>query len=144
MGIEVYVAGPEDKATAQLERIFAQFVLRVPGSFCSRPRVAIVGAEHVKEGTDAEFDGAVCDAVSIDQQRECNSSVRSKNARVLHVTEAYGGSPDAFDLKPLFPLAQLRDMLTAKYSTIVPQKRHHARHAGPKRAQSNPFSVAVR
>jgi len=67
MPVDVNVARPEDKATSQLEWVFAQFVLRVSRSFCARPRLAIVRAEHVKNGTDAEIDGTIGNAVGIDE-----------------------------------------------------------------------------
>jgi hypothetical protein len=134
MGVDVHIPRPKDEATSQLERVFTQLVLGVTRSFCARSSFAIVRAEEVKKGAGAEVDGAVGNAIGVEQQRKRNSGVRTKNARVLHVAEAYGGNAGSFELKSFFALAQLRDMLTAKHSTVVTQKRHHARRTGPQRA----------
>ncbi len=97
----------------------------------ARPRFAILRTENGKNRTDAQIDGAVGNTIGVNQQRERDSGVLTKNARVVHVAEAYGSNAGPFELKSLFALAQLRDMLTAKHSTVVPQKRNHARDAGP-------------
>jgi hypothetical protein len=63
-----------------------------------------------------------------------NSRVLTKDVRVLYVAEAYGSQTRPFEVKSHFALAQLRDVLAAKHSAVVPQKRNHARHARPQRA----------
>ena len=143
MRVDINVARPEDKATSQLEWVFAQFVLRVSRSFCARPRLAIVRAEHVKNGTNAEIDGAIGNSIGVDQQWERNSRVRTKNARVLRVAEAHSSNAGPFELKSLFSLAQLRDMLAAEHSTIVTEKGYHAWSAGPERSQAHLFPLGV-
>ena len=143
MRVDIDVAGPEDEAAAQLERVPPQLVLRVPSSFCARPRIAIVRAEHVENGTDAEIDGTIGNAIGVDQQWECNSRVRTKNARVLRVAEAHSSNAGPFELKSLFSLAQLRDMLAAEHSTIVTEKGYHAWSAGPERSQAHLFPLGV-
>jgi len=55
-------------------------------------------------------------------------------ARVSGITHADNRQPRSLGPEFLFMLAQLRDVLTAEDSTIVPQEDHHRRPVRPQRA----------
>jgi len=144
MGVAVDVAGSKDEAASQLQGILAELVLTMPSGKRAGSRLAVLGTKDGKNRAHAEIHGAVGHPIGVDQQGECNSGVFTKDTRIFHVTEAYGSDPGAFELKSFFAFAQLRDVLPAEYSAIVPQKGHYARHAGPERAEPHWFPVAVR
>jgi hypothetical protein len=50
----------------------------------------------------------------------------------------------AFLLELTFKFAQLRDMLSAEYSTVVTKKDHHGRSALPQRSEPRWLAVDVR
>ncbi len=127
VGIKVHVAGSEDEGPPQLEWVPAELVLPVAGSLRACPRGVVIGAQKVEHRSDAEIDGAVGDSIRVDQERESNAGVLAEDASVLHVAESDGGNPGAFELEAFFSFAQLRDMLAAEDSTVVPEKRNHAR-----------------
>src|SRR5258708_13118486 len=91
----------------------------------ARPRFAILRTEDGKNRTDAQIDGAVGNTIGVNQQRERDSGVLTKNARVVHVAEAYGSNAGPFELKSLFPPPQLHDMPTPKPPTVIPQQPNH-------------------
>jgi hypothetical protein len=43
-----------------------------------------------------------------------------------------------------FVLAQLRDVLAAEDSAVMPQKSHYRRGFGPNRSQSDPITFRIR
>jgi hypothetical protein len=142
MDEDVDIPRPKNKTPAQLEGILANLMLPVPSGNGARPRLAILRTENRKNGANPKIDGLVGNTVDINQQRERDASVLTENARIRDVAKADGGNTGALEMKSLFPFAQLRDMLAAKQSPVVAQKRHHTRIAGPQR--SKPYGLTLR
>jgi len=143
MAVTIYVARSEDKAAAQLEGILSQLMLPM----ATRPRPVagrlVFAAEHMHQIRVAQTRGAVCLALLVDQQGERNSTVLAKLARVVGVAESYGRQIGSLLAEGLLVCAQLRDVLTAEDSTVVPQENHHGRLALPKRAEADAAAVGI-
>jgi len=82
-------------------------------------------------------------ALRVHQERKRDAGVLAKEAGVVPVAKSDGGEPRPFFLEGLLMFAQLRDVLTAEHSTIVPQKHKHRRAVGPQRAELNRTVVRV-
>jgi len=139
----VNVAGSEDEAAAELQRIFAQLVLAVAAGFGALAGFEVVFAEEMQKGCLLEFQSPVGFAVAVNQQREFDARIFAKGIRVIPATEADGDQPGAFLFEFLLVVAQLRDMLTAEDSSIVAEEYDDRRAAGPERAQSLWLPVGV-
>jgi hypothetical protein len=144
VNVKVNVAGREDEASSQLEGVFPQLVLPVARSLCAGPRHAVIVPQEVQQRTDSKVDGAIRNSIRIDQEREVDARVFPEQASVLHVAQSNRSNPGALELESFFSFAQLRDMLAAEYSTVVPEKRDYAGCASPQGAQTNLLPVAVR
>ncbi|HEX5434736.1 MAG TPA: hypothetical protein VFY05_10900, partial [Candidatus Angelobacter sp.] len=68
----------------------------------------------------------------------------AEQAGIIDVAQADGGKAGAALLKLLKVLAQLRDMLRAENSTIVPEKDDHRRRVGPQGTEMHRFAIDVR
>jgi len=142
--VQIAIAGSEDEACSELERIFPVPVLAVSAALGASPRFRVLLAQEMKQVRGFQFRGAVSGAFGIDQEREGDAGFLAKQARVVHVAEAdcrQRGS-GLFELAFLF--AQLRDMLAAEDSTVVPQKNYHGGILLPKRAETNLTSTCFR
>jgi hypothetical protein len=143
MRVQIYVPRSEDKGASELKRVLPQLVLPTTRRYGTCPSLAIVFPEELEHRADTKIDGAVGTAIGVDQQRKCNPRLLAKDARVFHIAEPHSGNTGAFELESLFPFAQLRDMLAAEHSTVMAQKRHHTRRAGPQRTQPNLLPVGI-
>ena len=85
----------------------------------------------------------VSDAIRINQQGESNSSIFSEDARIFLVAQANGGYVRTFQVKALFAFAQLRNMLAAEDSTIMPQECNYARRICPQRSEANLLAFRI-
>jgi hypothetical protein len=110
------------------------------GAFACR---GVVFAQEVEQGSFAQLDGFIGFAFLVNQERKIDLGIFTELAGVVSVTEAYGDQFRALLLKVLFVLAQLRDMLAAKNSTVVSKENHNGRTGGPERTQANWLSVNV-
>jgi hypothetical protein len=62
----------------------------------------------------------------------------------MTITQSDGGKRSTFLAEGQLTLAQLRDVLAAKDSSIMPQEYDYAGTAGPQRAKSNLLTVGIR
>ena len=65
---------------------------------------------------------AVRPALLVDQEGECDPGLLAERARVLAVAEPDRRQPGARSAEGLLVLAQLRDVLPAEDSTVMPQE----------------------
>jgi hypothetical protein len=61
----------------------------------------------------------------------------------MAVAQSNGGKSGSFVAEGLLVFAQLRDVLAAKNSPVVPQKNQNGRSPGPQRAKTNVSPIAI-
>jgi hypothetical protein len=118
--------------------------LAVPSRLSSSPRLDIIAAQEVERVCRFQSCGPIGAAFSIHQQRKLYPSFLSESAGIIHVTEADGsqGGPCALEL--VLVLAQLRDVLTAEDSAVMPQEDNHRGMVLPRRAEANVTAAGFR
>jgi hypothetical protein len=144
VGEAVHIAGAEDEAAAELKRVLAQAVLAESGGVGEFARGLVVAAEDVQQIAGAESRGAIGFALRVHQQRKTDSRLFAENVCVVRVAQADGGEPRMFFFEGRFVFAQLRDVLAAEHSAVVPQKHQHCRSVRPQRTELNGTFVRVR
>lgn len=82
--------------------------------------------------------------LAVNQKGECDSSLLTKDLGVVCVAQANGGQPSPSIAECWFVVAQLRDVLAAEDSSVVPKEGNHCGLVGPKRAESDRPSFRVR
>ena len=80
----------------------------------------------------------------VNQQRKGDPGIFAEPAGVVHITQADRRQPHSPLFKLLLMRAQLRDVLAAEDSTVMPQKRDHRRPLLPQGAQADRVPVCVR
>ena len=143
MRVKVAIAGSEYEAPSQLEGIPAELVLSmaVPaGAFAGG---GVIAPKKVEQRGAAQSGDAIGVAFLIDEQRECDSGFFSEEAGIVLVAQSDCGDAGAFTLEISLVLAQLRDVLAAEDSAIVPQKGQHRRGFGPNRSQPDLIPLRI-
>src|SRR5579872_744126 len=82
-------------------------------------------------------------ALFVDQQRKGDARFFTKHSRVVAVAQSNSRKPCALVSKRLLVFAQLRDMISAKDSSIVPKKNQLGRLPRPQRAKTNFLPIAI-
>jgi hypothetical protein len=139
----VHISRAEDKASAELEWIFAEFVLVMTRSAGPFAADGIVFAKKMEQICRAEFRGSIRLALVVDQKRELDSCLLAKHSSVVGITEADGRKRSSFIPEGLFVFAQLRDMLAAKNSSVMAKKDERRGAAGPERPEPDFPSIGV-
>ncbi len=140
----IRVSGAEDKASPELKWIFPQFVLmmaRRPRAFSAR---GVILAQKMQQVCRPEPGNSVSPALFVDQQRKRDAGLLAEHARVMAISQSDGGKRSTFLAEGLLPFAQLRDMLAAEDSSVVPQEYDYGGTAGPQRTKSNLLAVGIR
>ena len=117
----------------------------LPMSTQPRPvaRGLVLAPQHVQKVRVTQPGGPVSQAFLVDQQREPNPRLLLEQARVVRVAQPDGRQVGAPLAEGMLVCAQLRDVLAAEDSTIVPQEDHHRRLPLPKRAEADFASIRV-
>jgi hypothetical protein len=139
----IHVAGAEDEAPAELERILAQSVLAMARG--SRPPAScrILTAKQVEKGSCAKVCGAICLPPLVNQEREVDARFFAEKACVVGVAEPNSRQVRASVSKCLRVLAQLRDVLAAEDSTVVSEEDDDRRAFAPQRPEAHLAAFAV-
>jgi len=119
---QIAIAGSEDEAGPELERIFSEAVLAVACRLGTRSCFGIVAAQQMKQVPRFQFRNSIGGPLGIDQQRERDTGFLAKQAGIIQVAQSNRRQPGSGLLKLVFVLAQLRDMLAAEDSAVVPQE----------------------
>jgi len=82
-------------------------------------------------------------AFFIDEKRELDARFLAEELGIAGIAKANYGQMRAFFLELGFKFAQLRDVLSAEYSTVMPKKDHHGRSALPQGAEPGWLAVDV-
>jgi hypothetical protein len=141
--VQVAIAGSKDESSAELKRILAQLVLAMALRPCPLAGGSVVAAKEVEEIGDAQSGGAVGGAFFIDKQGKRDPGLFAKEAGVDPVAQADGDDAGSLAAEFGLLLAQLRDVLAAENSSIVPQKGHDRRHFRPDRSQRDWIVVDI-
>src|SRR5258707_9035627 len=139
----VGIARAEDKAPSKLKRIPPRFVLAMAG--CPRPcsRCGVVAAKQMQQVRGFQFCGSISQPLLVDQQRKRDPGFLAEKPRVLAVPQSDGGQSGALFPEGFLVLAQLRDVLTAENSAVVPQKNKHRGPARPQKTENYFPSIAT-
>ena len=121
----------KNEAASQLKGMQSEMVLTMAGRMGVLAALEIIAAKNVKQVGDAQVGDGVRLAMFVDKQREVDSRFFPENARIVAVAKADGREGGAFVEEDLLVFAQLRDVLTAKNSSIVAKKNEDHRLALP-------------
>jgi hypothetical protein len=125
--VAIHVAWPEDEATAQLKWILPQLYLPESPGLRALPRPCVVRTKQVQKIGGFQACCSIGEPFFIDQQGEFDSRFFPEQRGVARITQANGGQVSALALELSLVLAQLRDVLAAKDSTVMAKKNDHSR-----------------
>lgn len=131
MDKEIFISGREHKASAELQRIFSQAMLFVACRFGAIAGVYVVSTQKMEQGSMPQSDSFISERLVVDQEREVNAVFFAEEPGVAHITQANHGEAGAFLFELFFEFAQLRDVLSAEDSTVVPEENQHRGPAFP-------------
>jgi len=138
------VARPEHEASAQLKGVLPWRVLPMPGGTRARSTHRVLSSHDMQQVGRAEAGCSIRLSVFIDQQRKGDPRLVAKRPRILATAKSDGGYSSALLPECVLVSAQLRDMLPAENSPIVPQEHEHDWVGRPERAEPCLGAVAVR
>jgi hypothetical protein len=141
---EIDVARAENKTSAELKRVFPEFVLMMAGVVRSLSSFCIIAAQEMQEIGGLQLRCAIGLTLFVYEERESNGSFLAKLPGVNGVAEANCCENCAFLTKGLFVFAQLRDVLTAKNSAVVTQENYDGRSFIPQGSETRLAVVAIR
>jgi len=140
----IHITRPKHKAPAQLKRILPQLMLLVSRGLCPVSRHKIVFLQYVKNIRRLQFQRVIRFLLLINQKRKRNPRLLPEYFCVLRISQTYCRQRRSFRSKLLFVRAQLRDVLPAENSTVMPQKHHHRRLRRPQRPQPHLSPIRIR
>ncbi len=141
---DVFVSGREDKTSAELEWVFAQLVLLVSAGFGALAGFHVVAAQKMEDVGLLQLQRAIGFAIFIHQQGKLDVGFVAEEGGVLKVTQTDSGQRGSFFAELLFIFAQLRDVLSAEDSAIMPKEHHHGGAGAPQRSQLHRAFIHVR
>jgi hypothetical protein len=140
---KVDVARAKNKTSAELKRIFPEFVLMMAGFMRSLACFRIVAAQEMKEVGGFQLRGAISLTLFVNQEGKSDTGLLLKLPGVNGVAEANGGESRSFAAKGLFVFAQLRDVLAAEDSAVVTEENHDGGPFVPQGAEPRLAVVAI-
>jgi hypothetical protein len=143
MDEQIFIPGRKHKAAAKLQRIFAQPMLLVSCGLCAAASLHIVFAQKVQQGSGAQPHSLIGLAFVIDKERKMDTSLLAEKFGITGVAQADDSQMSAFTFELGFKFAQLRDVLSAEDSTIVPKKDHHGRPRFPQGSETSRLAIGV-
>ena len=120
----IHITGTKDKTSAQLKRIFPQFVLRMSASLGAVPRGGVVLPKNVEQVCALQFQRLIGLTLVVHQQRKGYARLFTECSGVSAVAQSHRRQRGSALTKRLFVGAQLRDVLSAENSTVVPQENN--------------------
>ena len=143
VGKQVPIARGKHKASPKLERILAQLVLVMPtgaGALASRH---VVATQKVEKGGAAQAGHAVGLPLLVNEQGKSDAGLFPEQAGIILIAEPDGGQARTVLMEFPLVLAQLRDVLAAEESTVMPKEGDHRRAIGPERAEPHLVALSV-
>jgi hypothetical protein len=139
----VDIAGAKNEACAELEGIFAKFMLTVARGVGAFARDSVIATQQVKQVRALQFGGAVRGAIHIDEKRKCDVSLFPECARIVKIAHPNRREISSARLDFTLVLAQLRDVLAAKQSAVMTQKNDDRWLRLPQRAEAHGTLVSI-
>ncbi len=143
MRVEIDVAGTENETAAELKRIRAQAMLPMAGRGRARPGFGVVTSKKMQQVRRLEAGRAIRQPLRIYQQRKRDSGLLAKEAGVASVAKTDGGEIGALGPEFIFMVAQLRNMLAAKDSTVMAEEHDNGGSTFPQRAEPHFALVGI-
>jgi hypothetical protein len=131
MRVEINVAGAENETAAKLKRIRAQAMLPMAGCGRARPGFRVVTSKKMQQVRRLEAGRTIREPIRIYQQRKRDSGLLAKQAGVASVAKTDSGEIGALGPEFIFMVAQLRNMLAAKDSTVMAEEHDNGGSAFP-------------
>jgi len=110
---------------------------------CPLARLKIVFAQKVKQGSMPQAKSLIGFALVINKKRELDAGFLAEELGVVGIAQSNRGKTCASLLELGFKFAQLRDVLAAKDSTVVPKEDHHGRSGLPQGPETSRLAVDV-
>ncbi len=139
----IRVAGAKNKAATKLKRILPQLVLMMTCGARAFPARSIIFAQKMQQICRREPRGSISPALLVDQQWKRDAGLLAEQPRIVTITQSDGGKRSTFLAEGVLAFAQLRDVLAAKDSSVVPQEYDYGGTAGPQRAESNFAPIGI-
>jgi hypothetical protein len=117
--------------------------LFVAARFSASSGLGVVGSEQVKDVGASETHGAIRKPLLVNEQWKTNSGLLPEETGMGPVAESHGGQGGTLALKRALMFAQLRDVLAAKDSSIVPEENQNGRTVLPYRAEAMILPIAI-
>jgi hypothetical protein len=144
VGEAVHVAWTEDETSAKLKRIPARTMLVVAGRAGTLPGQFVFSPQHMQNVGTAQPRRTVSQALLVYEKREGDASLLPKEPRIILIAESYGSQIGSPIFERLLVFAQLRDMLAAEESAIVPEEDEDRRLPLPKRSEADLPPIDIR
>ena len=153
MRVEIAIVRREDEASAELKRVLVVIehsneLAEIVHVLAMAVLLGPLAGGHVIRTKDMECGGgpqsshAIRYAFRIDEQRKRDARLLAEEVPIVPVAQTDGSNACSLAGELRFMLAQLRDVLAAEDSAVVPQKDHDRRRFGPDRSQ--PVLIALR
>ena len=103
-----------------------------------------IAAQKVQEVRFPQARCTIRRALIVDQKREGDASFSAELAGILGVAQTYGRQVRSLVFEGFLVVAQLRDMLAAEDSSVVPQENQNGGPTLPKRAEPDLAHISIR
>ena len=119
-------------------------MLGVACGFGAGTSLSIIASQQVKQVRGFEFHLGICFALFVNEQRKADARFLAKRTGINAIAKANGGQVRSAFAEGRFVEAQLRDVLAAEDSPVMPQKDNDRRLADPQRTKAEFSAVGIR
>jgi hypothetical protein len=144
VNVSIDVTGTKNETPAELERVPAGPKLPVSTSLGALPCLGVITAQQVQKIRFPQARRAIRRALIVYQKRERDAGLFAEQAGVVGIAQAHRRQVRSFFFEGLLVLAQLRDMLAAEDSSVVPQENQHGVLTLPKRTEPDVAPIGIR
>lgn len=143
VGKQVPIPGCKDKASPKLKRIWAQLVLAISGGAGALASRHVGATQKVEKGGTAQARHTVGLPLLVNEQGKCDARLLAEQPGIIQVAQSDGGQARTVLMELPLVSAQLRDVLAAEDSTVVPKEGDHRGTIGPERAEPHLVALSV-
>jgi hypothetical protein len=143
MCIQVAIARSEDETASQLQGVLSQLVLAMATGASAFAGCSVIAPKKVEQRGAASPSNAIHFAFLIDKQRKRDAGLFPEELGVVPIAQSNGRDADSSAPEFCLVFAQLRDVLAAEDSAIVPQKSHHCWRLCPDRSKHDLIVIGI-